>query len=261
MESEYTEHRAFLLLRLSAPWDQSPDDGQIQGVKAIADNDNDLATTLRFLLEGEDALRDVSRHTRKKIKATAIKFAAIDGKLYRRENDGSMVPCVSDKQQIEQLLVWAHDGHGHYAATITLGRLARPGLVADEDKRHSSPLLVLLRVPANRTPGVSGVAQTIRSLPTYGDIRNGFHGSHKASVGEGIPVHPVGRGLLHKVHDAPAVRDQLSFWRARALAERLRPQVTVAILLRLICGLEAGFILPALGQWRDPKEPHCHPAC
>ncbi len=44
----------------------------------------------------------------------ALKFAAIDDELYRRENHGSMTPCV-DSSKAEQLPKRAPDGHGHYA--------------------------------------------------------------------------------------------------------------------------------------------------
>lgn len=57
------------------------------------------------------------------VSALAVSERGGGNTLCRRENDGTLAPCVIDKQQIEQLLAWAHDGHGHYAATITLGRL------------------------------------------------------------------------------------------------------------------------------------------
>ncbi len=114
-ETECEQRVSAILLPLGAPWGRSYSSGQTEQICAATDNE-DLELTLRFLMEGNDALVGARRHTRRKVKAMAFKFMAKDGQLFRRENDGTLSPYIAGKECVVRPCCancWARNRYAH----------------------------------------------------------------------------------------------------------------------------------------------------
>lgn len=79
-------------------------------------------TLTSYLLDGFEALKDTGTSEAKRIKRQAFNFAVADQHLLYLERNGTKSKCILPAQ-IDSLLKWAHDEHGHFSVAITLHKL------------------------------------------------------------------------------------------------------------------------------------------
>ncbi|RYC63902.1 hypothetical protein CHU98_g2314 [Xylaria longipes] len=79
------------------------------------------ADVIEFLIDPSQ-WREMSRNTQKNVKRKAMRYRVIGGSLRYTERDGVLSYCVLPAE-IETVLDWAHDGHGHFATEVTIRNL------------------------------------------------------------------------------------------------------------------------------------------
>ncbi|KAL1879139.1 hypothetical protein VTK73DRAFT_7258 [Phialemonium thermophilum] len=73
---------------------------------------------IEFLVGGLDAIQSFTRNRRRNTIRKSLRFRIFDSRLYYVENDESLAECIP-KGRVEDVLTWAHDGHGHFARLTT----------------------------------------------------------------------------------------------------------------------------------------------
>ncbi len=200
--------KSTILLPMGAPWGQSLATGQAAQICAAMGNE-DLGLTLRFLLEGNDALTGVSRHTRRKVKTMAFRFVVKDGTTFppgkrwvdvaiHRQPGESRADTGVGSRRTRTLRPYHHPRKG-----------TRLRMVADQDERHRRALQEMLHMPTDRTARAARATPTDYRVQTDGHVRHGLHGPHKSPFFGGLPIRATRHGLLHQIRGAPAVHDCL----------------------------------------------------
>jgi hypothetical protein len=77
---------------------------------------------LRWLLMGDAGLHNLKKDRKKLLKRQALSFCLIEDTLHFLEADEAWAECVIPDKR-DEILSWAHDGHGHFASLITQRRL------------------------------------------------------------------------------------------------------------------------------------------
>lgn len=75
-----------------------------------------------FLLYGVNGIKELHRSRRRQIQAKAVKFRIAGRRLVYIERNHQQALCITG-DRICQVLQWAHDCHGHFAAALTIDRL------------------------------------------------------------------------------------------------------------------------------------------
>src|SRR5205085_6848324 len=82
---------------------------------------------------GRNEMRVIARRARNFVLGEGTDWEE-NGRLFFREKDGRLATCVLE-DQVEKVLMEAHDAHGHFAHGITAGRLH-----GNRSEEHTSEL-------------------------------------------------------------------------------------------------------------------------
>ena len=90
-----------------------------------------------FLLFGLDGIKDLTRNSRRNVLRSAKHFRLSGRALLRMETSGVYAKCILP-HEVDEMLYWAHELHGHFANAITLhhlvGQFWWPKRVADVER-------------------------------------------------------------------------------------------------------------------------------
>lgn len=77
---------------------------------------------VRYLILGPEFAKQFTANQRRSLVRDVVKYRIVDNFLFRLESDGDIAECILP-DEVDLALSWAHDGHGHYAAAVTLKNL------------------------------------------------------------------------------------------------------------------------------------------
>ena len=121
---------------------------------------------VRFLIHGQRGLIELSRNRQRSIIKRAMRYRITESDLRYLEREGKLSYCVL-KSEVQTVLDWAHDGHGHFATSITIrnlhGRYWWPSRYSDIVRRCHE--CYICAETGSRLPFKSGTLRVVAMNP------------------------------------------------------------------------------------------------
>ena len=115
------------------------------------------------------------------------------------ERNGRQSWCIRESE-VDNVLEWAHDCHGHYAADIDGETTDWPLLLAYLGQGYSCLLPELPKLPVDRSETTVPSSETDRSVATDGHDRDRWPWSHFSGIeSRRAPIYPHCGGLFYEV--------------------------------------------------------------